>query len=56
MAVLRQISGLLDDDDGATAVEYALIAAGIAAVIVVVVYVLGNHVNNSIAGVANKMP
>jgi len=35
----------LKADNGATAVEYALIASGIAAVIAVVVFSLGKNVN-----------
>ncbi len=36
---------LLHDDQGATAVEYALMAAAIAAVIVVIVFALGGQVS-----------
>ena len=32
------------DDDGASAVEYALLAAAVAAVIVAIVFALGQHV------------
>ena len=36
----------LRDEDGATAIEYGLIAAGIAIAIVVVVFAVGNSLNN----------
>jgi pilus assembly protein Flp/PilA len=34
------------DESGATAVEYSLILGGIAAAIIVIVYVFGSKVNN----------
>jgi Flp pilus assembly pilin Flp len=42
----QRLALLFDDTSGATAVEYALIGAAIAGVIVVVVYALGAKVNN----------
>jgi pilus assembly protein Flp/PilA len=43
----RLLAALLRrDDEGASAVEYALLAAAIAAVIVAVVFVLGNYVSD----------
>jgi Flp pilus assembly pilin Flp len=42
----QTLASLFDDASGATAVEYALIGAAIAGVIVVVVYALGAKVNN----------
>jgi pilus assembly protein Flp/PilA len=47
---------LWSDESGATAVEYGLIVAGIAGVIVLVVWVLGNKVNNALNSVAAAMP
>ena len=44
------------DEGGATAVEYGLIVAAIAGVIVVVMVLLGNKVNNTLGRVASKMP
>ena len=40
---------------GATAVEYGLLVAGIAAVIVAVVFTLGGKVNNAFNTVSSKM-
>jgi pilus assembly protein Flp/PilA len=47
---------LLRDEDGATAVEYGLLVAAIAAVIVTVVYALGNKVNNAFSSASAAMP
>jgi pilus assembly protein Flp/PilA len=47
---------LLRDEDGATAVEYSLIAAAIAGVIVTVVFLLGNKANNTFNKVTNRFP
>jgi pilus assembly protein Flp/PilA len=54
--MFRSLQALLRDDDGATAVEYGLIVAAIAGLIVVVVFTLGKKVNNSFSKVANAMP
>ena len=42
----RKLKGLANDVSGATAVEYALIVGAIAAIIIVVVYVLGAKTRN----------
>jgi pilus assembly protein Flp/PilA len=47
---------LLEDESGATAVEYGLIVAAIAGLIIVVVFLLGKKVNNAFSNVANHMP
>jgi Flp pilus assembly pilin Flp len=43
---------LLDDEGGATALEYGLMAAAIAGVLTVVAYFLGGKVNNKLSNVA----
>ena len=53
---MRAIMKLLRDEEGATAVEYGLIVAAIAGVIIVTVFLVGNKVNNGINKVASKMP
>ena len=45
----------LDSDEGATAVEYGIMVALIAAVIVAVVGVLGGQVNTAFQTVSNAM-
>ena len=48
----RTVNALLKDEDGATALEYGLIAAAIAGVIITVVYLLGNKMNNKLNNIA----
>lgn len=47
---------LWNDEDGATALEYGLMVAAIAAVIVLVVFALGGKVSNAFEKVNAKMP
>ncbi|MEO8214639.1 MAG: Flp family type IVb pilin [Myxococcales bacterium] len=54
--MLRNLKKLFKDEQGATAVEYGLIVAAIAGLIVVVIYTLGNKVTNSFNKVATNMP
>jgi len=50
------LTGLLNRDDrGATAVEYGLIVAGIAAVIVAIVFTLGKQVADAFSTVSAAM-
>ncbi|MEO8214638.1 MAG: Flp family type IVb pilin [Myxococcales bacterium] len=53
---MQRLKKLLTDEQGATAVEYGLIVAAIAGLIVVVIYTLGNKVKNSFNKVATNMP
>ena len=46
----------VEEDFGATAVEYGLIIAAIAGVILIVVILLGNKVNNMLNNVAGAIP
>ena len=46
------IKRLLRDEEGATALEYALMVAAVAGVIITVMFILGGHVKNSINNVA----
>ncbi|MBV9830682.1 MAG: Flp family type IVb pilin [Marmoricola sp.] len=43
------------DDDGASAVEYGLLVAGIAAMIVVVVFALGGAIKSSFSTTCGKV-
>jgi pilus assembly protein Flp/PilA len=45
IAMLTQLKKLWKDEEGATAVEYGLMVAAIAAVIVTVVVSIGNKIN-----------
>jgi pilus assembly protein Flp/PilA len=45
----------LRDESGATAVEYALIASGIAIAIISTVYALGTQLNTTFSSVSNTL-
>jgi pilus assembly protein Flp/PilA len=47
---------LARDDSGATAVEYSLLLGGIAAAIIVIIYVFGSKVNNLYNDTTTKWP
>jgi pilus assembly protein Flp/PilA len=44
---MNRLMSFIRDEEGATAVEYGLMVAAIAAVIVGTVYILGGHVNTA---------
>ena len=52
LAKLRQF---LSDDSGATAIEYGLIAAGIAVVIIAVVNGLGTKLNTKFTSISTQL-
>ena len=54
--MLKNLVKLFKDEEGATAVEYGLIVAAIAAVIVVIVVALGGKINNSFVKVNSTLP
>lgn len=43
------------DESGATAIEYGLIAAGIAVVVIVTVQLIGTNLNRTLAKVAGNL-
>ncbi len=45
----------LADDKGATAIEYGLIAAGIALAIVTIVFTLGGHVETTFTTISDEL-
>ena len=47
---------LVRDESGATAVEYSLILGGIAAAIIVMIYVFGDKVNNLYQNTQSRWP
>lgn len=49
------IERLLREDDGATAIEYGLIAALIAVAIITAVGMVGNNLNSTFSGVASAL-
>lgn len=53
---MQDLIRLLRDDQGATAVEYGLIVAAIAGLIIAVVVVLGGKINNTFNNVQSSIP
>jgi pilus assembly protein Flp/PilA len=53
---MQNLIRLLQDEQGATAVEYGLIVAAIAGLIIAVVFVLGNKLNNTFNNVQSSIP
>jgi pilus assembly protein Flp/PilA len=54
-ALKRFFLDFLRDDSGATAIEYGLIAAGIALAIIAVVNGLGTNLNSVFTGINNSL-
>ncbi len=52
---MRRMRDFLRNDSGATAIEYALIASGIAGAIIVVVLALGTSVQNMYTSVSTNL-
>jgi pilus assembly protein Flp/PilA len=53
--VKRNVLKFLSDESGATAIEYGLIAAGIALAIIAVVNGLGTNLNNQFTSINNSL-
>ncbi|MBU6442805.1 MAG: Flp family type IVb pilin [Alphaproteobacteria bacterium] len=51
----KLISRFYADESGATAIEYGLIAAGIAVVIIAAVQLIGTNLNSTFTSVANAV-
>lgn len=54
--MLEKLKNLIKDEEAPTAVEYALMLAAIAGVIIGVVFLLGNRVNNVFTKVREALP
>ena len=54
-ALKRTLLSFLSDESGATAIEYGLIAAGIALAIIAVVNGLGSNLNDKFTSVNNSL-
>ncbi len=50
-----QVRKLVDDESGATAIEYGLIAAGIAVAIIAIVFTLGNDLAAFFTAIDTKL-
>jgi pilus assembly protein Flp/PilA len=55
LAFLADVRRFLDDDGGATAIEYAVLASGVAVVIAATIVSLGTSVNGLYASVLTAM-
>ncbi len=55
MDMIKAMFGKVKEQKGATAVEYGMMVALIAAVIVIIVTTLGTQVNNAFTTVSNAM-
>jgi pilus assembly protein Flp/PilA len=55
LTIVKAIWRFLRDDGGATAIEYGLIAAGIAVAIIAVVAGLGTALNTTFSGVSSSL-
>jgi pilus assembly protein Flp/PilA len=55
MGVCRSLKSFLRDENGATAIEYGLIAAGIAVAIIVTVTSLGTNLNTTFSSVSTAL-
>jgi pilus assembly protein Flp/PilA len=55
VGMLQVLRRFLDDDRGATAIEYGLIAAGIAVAIIVTVQALGTQLTTTFSSVSSSL-
>ena len=53
--MLKNLIKLFKDEEGATALEYGLMAAAVAGVLIVTAYFLGGKISSSINNVAQHM-
>ena len=53
--MLKQLVRLIQDEGGATALEYGLMAAAIAGVLIVIAYFLGGQISNALNNVAQHL-
>jgi pilus assembly protein Flp/PilA len=52
---MSKLAAFLKDETGATAIEYGLIAAGIAVVIIAAVNTVGSKLNSTFNNIANQL-
>jgi pilus assembly protein Flp/PilA len=54
--MIRKLVNFIKDEEGATAVEYAIMAGLIAAVIIAAVTILGQNVDQTFTDIAGAVP
>ncbi|MBS0247595.1 MAG: Flp family type IVb pilin [Proteobacteria bacterium] len=52
---MAKLFSFLKDESGATAIEYGLIAAGIAVVIIATVNTIGTKINSSLLSISSQL-
>jgi pilus assembly protein Flp/PilA len=52
---MKMLKNFLRNEDGASAVEYALLVGGIAAVVMTMIYALGGSINSKFAAVNTQL-
>jgi pilus assembly protein Flp/PilA len=55
MSMVRKLRAFLTDESGATAIEYAIIAGGIATAIIATVYSIGPKLNSTFSSVSTQL-
>ena len=53
--LMNQIKAFVNDEEGASAVEYGLLIAGIAAVVMVAIYAIGTALNTKFTAVQTQL-
>jgi len=53
--LMNQMMAFVNDEEGASAVEYGLLIAGIAAVVMVAIYAIGTALNTKFQAVATQI-
>ena len=52
---ISSVTGFIREEDGATAVEYGILVAAIAAVIVAVTFIIGGQISTAFQSVCNAI-
>lgn len=53
--LMNQIKAFIRNEDGASAVEYGLLVAGIAVAVMSGIYLIGSNLSSTFQGVASKL-
>ncbi len=53
--LLNQIKDFIRNEDGASAVEYGLLVAGIAVAVMTAIYAIGTNLSSTFSNVASKL-
>jgi pilus assembly protein Flp/PilA len=53
--LMNEIKAFINDEEGASAVEYGLLIAGIAVVVMAAIYAIGTNLNAKFTSVSDKL-